>query len=104
MRQPRTHLDCLDENRIANLLGLFSQKVGVLIVTVVARGTRYARFGHDLCIVLHNCREREQRVGCTFFDSLFDPIETMAEAGGPMKTIPSFANLSANPAFSLRKP
>lgn len=35
---------------------------------------------------------------------LLDPILTMALEGGPMKTIPSSASISANLAFSLKKP
>ena len=35
---------------------------------------------------------------------LLEPILIMALAGGPMKTMPSAANRSANHAFSLRKP
>ena len=35
---------------------------------------------------------------------LFEPMLTMALAGGPMKVIPSCARRSANCAFSLRKP
>jgi hypothetical protein len=29
---------------------------------------------------------------------------TIAEAGGPMNTIPASASFSANPEFSLKKP
>ena len=39
---------------------------------------------------------------CTSY--LFEPMLTMALAGGPMKVIPSCARRSANWAFSLRKP
>lgn len=33
-----------------------------------------------------------------------EPILTIALAGGPIKTIPSFASFSENVAFSLRNP
>lgn len=39
-----------------------------------------------------------------FFDSLLEPMLTMACAGGPMNTIPSFKRVSENFAFSLRNP
>jgi hypothetical protein len=35
---------------------------------------------------------------------LFEPMLTIAEAGGPINTIPASASFSANPEFSLRKP
>ena len=35
---------------------------------------------------------------------LFEPIATIALAGGPINTIPDAASCSANFAFSLRKP
>jgi hypothetical protein len=35
---------------------------------------------------------------------LFEPMFTIAEAGGPINTIPASASFSANPEFSLRKP
>ena len=35
---------------------------------------------------------------------VFDPIASMAEAGGPIKVIPSFSRAAAKPAFSARKP
>jgi hypothetical protein len=35
---------------------------------------------------------------------LLEPMLIMALAGGPMKTIPACASLSANAAFSLRNP
>ena len=39
-----------------------------------------------------------------FSTHLLDPIEIMAEAGGPIKVIPFLANSSENFAFSDRKP
>ena len=38
------------------------------------------------------------------FVYLFEPMLTIALDGGPMNTIPSVANVSANLAFSLRNP
>lgn len=35
---------------------------------------------------------------------LLEPMLTIADAGGPMKTMPSSASRSENLAFSLRKP
>ena len=38
------------------------------------------------------------------FAADFEPIARIAEAGGPMKTIPACAQASAKSAFSERKP
>jgi hypothetical protein len=35
---------------------------------------------------------------------VFDPIASIAEAGGPMKVIPRFSSSAANAAFSARNP
>jgi hypothetical protein len=34
----------------------------------------------------------------------FEPIARIADAGGPMKTMPAAAQASAKPSFSERKP
>jgi hypothetical protein len=39
-----------------------------------------------------------------FLDSLLEPMLTIALGGGPIKTMPSSASLSANLAFSLKNP
>lgn len=41
---------------------------------------------------------------CFDYLYLLDPILTIALAGGPINTIPSFASCSAKSAFSLKKP
>ena len=35
---------------------------------------------------------------------LLDPIETIADEGGPMNVMPAASKRSANPAFSLKNP
>jgi hypothetical protein len=37
-------------------------------------------------------------------DFVFEPIASIALAGGPMNTTPAFSQASAKPGFSARKP
>jgi hypothetical protein len=37
-------------------------------------------------------------------DSIFEPIASIASAGGPIQTMPASSQARANAAFSARKP
>jgi hypothetical protein len=73
----------LDQHRVADRLGLLLQENGVLVVAVVARRQRHAGSGPS-----------------AFLAADFEPMARIAEAGGPMKTIPAAAQASAKSSFS----
>src|ERR1700722_5175797 len=115
-------LEGVEKPMNTNSLGLFEKVARILVLSVIsgnawnASGYAFVQlasikwevFKPDMIVfdsLRDNCSFRPfQRYHRSESIYLLEPMLTIALAGGPMKTMPSFPSCSANLAFSLKKP